>query len=566
MKKITLYLGSNCNLNCTYCHRECGKEKISNAQFNKTLEKLKRFAEKESLEIKFMGGEPLLYMNYIVPIVEKVPAKKFCISTNGVLLDNYKDFLKAHKVNIILSYDGTDEENDLRNYDPFTKVIDYPYLDGVSCTLYKGNTNLKRIYRNFMKKEDTLGRPLPFYPHLMHVTNEINNSYALSLGDYYSILHQEKKILGEFLRFFKATGKPFRIYLPLYNWLLKRYNANYTWGETYCVNKNNIKMDLFGNTFTCHYMRDTNGKNLKKTMEEKFFSCKSCEVYSMCGGACIKSKRHNFECMYYKKLFMWFKSWYEENEKVLSKISAQKIPQGSYKGKYRVYTLTQPFLHNKMEKVIFEKNRMGKDIVNITVYNKYKNAVTLSVNLSDIPLGESAMVFYKVETKEFNIVYGFKEYLQRFNKTPSEYAKEEKKQFIFQVNRMVNDEYFIKCYSSEDFNCSTFEVKDTRGNASCLSYQEMRSIADIQILDRFYTFYTLPCDIKIDKGYITTKWLVTISSKYPKPLYLNYGKISVKVREGFNIFTFPYKKDESFYWGDKHTKYKGRKFTVEEGD
>ena len=94
----------------------------------------------------------------------------------------------------------------------------------------------------------------------------------------------------------------------------------------------------------------------------------------------------------------------------------------------------------------------------------------------------------------------------------------------------------------------------------------MKSVGDIQVLDRFYTFYTLPCGIKIDKGYITTKWIITISSNYPKPLYVNYGKISAKVREGFITLTFPYKKGEAFYWGDKHTKYKGRKFSIEEGD
>lgn len=562
MKKVTLYLGSNCNLNCTYCHRECGEEPKFDANTLISLaEKLTKIAKREDLEIKFMGGEPLLYIGCISYIVKNVPAKKFTVSTNGTLLKKYRDFLESHKIYVILSYDGTDNNRDLRSYDPFTEVIDYPYFGGVSCTLYRGNTNLKRIYKNFMEKEDLVGRPLPFYPHIMHTTNEQNTPYSLTYGDYCSIFHQEKAILDEFLRFFKATGKTLRVYTPLYNWLLKRYKANYEWGETYCVNKQNVKMDIFGREYTCHYMRDTKAKDLKKVMEESFSSCKNCRVYKMCGGACIKSKRHGLECMYYKKLFTWFKSWYEENEEVLSKIPVLQVPEGSKNGKYRIYHLVQPFLHNKLKKVEFKKNFLGYDIAIITVYNKYISDVDLLVELSNIPLGESALVTYNTESKKFNTIYGVKEYLQSVDKTPSEYSRDAKEQFILQVNRMVNDKYFIKSYSSEEVDNFTFSVE-----GEFLLYQKMKSVFDIQVLDRFYTFYTLPCGIKIDKGYITTKWIVTISSNYPKPLYVNYGKISTKVREGFVTLTFPYKKGESFYWGDKYTKYKGREFSIEEGD
>lgn len=562
MKKVTLYLGSKCNLNCTYCHRECGEEPKFDANTLISLaKKLTKIAEREDLEIKFMGGEPLLYMDYISYIVQTVPAKKFTVSTNGILLRKYRYFLEKHKVYIVLSYDGTDGTKDLRGYDPFTEVIDYPYFGGVSCTLYKGNTNLKKIYRNFMEKEDLVGRPLPFYPHIMHTTNEQNTSYSLTYGDYCAIFYQERKILEEFLQFFKATGKTLRIYTPLYNWLLKRYKAKYEWGETYCVNKNNIKMDIFGRKYTCHYMRDTKAKKLKEVMEDSFPSCKNCEVYAICGGACIKSKYHNLECMYYKKLFTWFKTWYEENEEILSKIPTLQVPIGSYNGKYRIYHLVQPFLHNKLKKVVFKKDFLNKNIAIITVYNKYMSDVDLLVELSKIPLGESALVTYNTKSKRFNTIYGVKEYLQSVDKTPSEYSRDEKEQFILQVNRMVNGEYFIKSYSSEEANNSTFSV----GNEKLL-YQKMKSVGDIQTLDRFYTFYTLPCDIKIDKGYITTKWIVTISRSYPKPLYVNYGKISIKIREGFVTLTFPYTKGESFYWGDKHTRYKGRKFSIEEGD
>lgn len=66
--QITLYLGSQCNLHCAYCHREAsdGEGEIAES----FLEELKR---NPPGAIKFMGGEPLLYMKEIRKVVAAVP-------------------------------------------------------------------------------------------------------------------------------------------------------------------------------------------------------------------------------------------------------------------------------------------------------------------------------------------------------------------------------------------------------------------------------------------------------------------------------------------------------------
>lgn len=58
IKKITIYLGSKCNLNCAYCHREPDKN-----EHGITDDLLKLIDDYQPQEIRFLGGEPTLYMD-----------------------------------------------------------------------------------------------------------------------------------------------------------------------------------------------------------------------------------------------------------------------------------------------------------------------------------------------------------------------------------------------------------------------------------------------------------------------------------------------------------------------
>ena len=82
--QITIYMGSRCNLNCAYCHREAdaNETKISSELFGK-------LQNVDDLTVKFMGGEPTLYLDEIKKVVKAVPKAKFIICTNGVNLDKY---------------------------------------------------------------------------------------------------------------------------------------------------------------------------------------------------------------------------------------------------------------------------------------------------------------------------------------------------------------------------------------------------------------------------------------------------------------------------------------------
>ena len=74
-----------------YCHRE-EDERETGLSAN-LLEQLKK---QDNLTVKFMGGEPTLYMDEIKQVVAALPKAKFAICTNGVNLEAYLPFFKKH--------------------------------------------------------------------------------------------------------------------------------------------------------------------------------------------------------------------------------------------------------------------------------------------------------------------------------------------------------------------------------------------------------------------------------------------------------------------------------------
>lgn len=314
--QYTVYLGSKCNLNCAYCHKEAGKESGISDEF------IARLKAEGATDIRFMGGEPTLYMDEIRKVVGNFPDVQFAITTNGVLFDKYIDYFREHNFLVCISYDGTDK--DLRGFDPFTKLIDYPKI-AVSCTLYHGNCDFREIMRNFAKKEEIIGRKLSFFPHIAHSTYDGNDEYSLNIDELVSVIRQYKEAIVRFTDDLRMGVTNLR-WKPIVIQLLKRLKAGYEFGETYCVHKNLKKVDTSGRFYSCHYIRDEElpkGEELESMagiIRKKFPKCESCPVYDMCGAACIKSKRHELECFFYHRLFTWFRDFYTANADILGGI------------------------------------------------------------------------------------------------------------------------------------------------------------------------------------------------------------------------------------------------------
>jgi len=117
IKKVTLNLTQECNLNCRYCFSEHRPGVMSKATIDGAVALLK---DAPLLDVSFFGGEPLLAydaMRYAVEQTEKVASKRhiecrFHLTTNGVLVEPMiAKYLAAHKFSVLVSLDGDREDH-----------------------------------------------------------------------------------------------------------------------------------------------------------------------------------------------------------------------------------------------------------------------------------------------------------------------------------------------------------------------------------------------------------------------------------------------------------------------
>jgi uncharacterized protein len=144
-------LTSECNLQCKYCFGESlddFDEEFGNdieidyelpRKLNYDLERLDKFCRKDKdCVLTFYGGEPLLGIDTLRQIMDKVKPKDFMIQTNGLLLDTLEPKYVNRFHTILVSIDGQEELTDhYRGKGTYRKVID----------------NLKLIKKNGFKGE-----------------------------------------------------------------------------------------------------------------------------------------------------------------------------------------------------------------------------------------------------------------------------------------------------------------------------------------------------------------------------------------------------------------------------
>lgn len=151
LRQIVFEVTDGCNLSCKYCaygelyfgydKRESKNLSIDSAimLINHIVEVWKNTPHRSSdqlVYISFYGGEPLLNMDLIKKIinyVEQLPPidRKFVYSmtSNGMLLDKYIDYIYDKKIELLISLDGDEQGNSYR--------VDH-----------QGKNSFSRVYRN----------------------------------------------------------------------------------------------------------------------------------------------------------------------------------------------------------------------------------------------------------------------------------------------------------------------------------------------------------------------------------------------------------------------------------
>jgi len=126
VKALCLNVAHQCNLRCAYCFAGDGDYASSGLMDAQTGKKaidylITHSQGRESLEVDFFGGEPLLAFETVKSIVgyarglERETGKRFrfTITTNGLALsDDITEYINREMSNVVLSLDGRKQVND----------------------------------------------------------------------------------------------------------------------------------------------------------------------------------------------------------------------------------------------------------------------------------------------------------------------------------------------------------------------------------------------------------------------------------------------------------------------
>ncbi|MDO8263220.1 MAG: radical SAM protein [Gallionella sp.] len=126
--ELQLLTTLTCNLKCTYCSLGVGDMVGSQGKVSYTTEALDAFIAKHlaghEIYVTFYGGEPTLNLKFIQEVMERYPAFRFQLQTNGTLLDGLPDSVLARLSNILLSIDGGEVITDgFRGRGVFRQVV-----------------------------------------------------------------------------------------------------------------------------------------------------------------------------------------------------------------------------------------------------------------------------------------------------------------------------------------------------------------------------------------------------------------------------------------------------------
>jgi uncharacterized protein len=121
---LKIQLGLSCNYSCNYCLQKYVPHSADTgiSRVQGFIAKLATHLSKQPDNIQLWGGEPLVYIKTLRPLVQELkklyPGSKFSIITNGSLLNrDINDWLMENEIRVSISHDGPGQQH--RGPDPF---------------------------------------------------------------------------------------------------------------------------------------------------------------------------------------------------------------------------------------------------------------------------------------------------------------------------------------------------------------------------------------------------------------------------------------------------------------
>jgi len=290
-RQIIFEVTDNCNLQCYYC----GYGNLYNnydPRINKKLN-FKLFLSLYSymrvlwgehnnignnkLRISFYGGEPLLNFSFIQKVVDYISCNpisgkyiSYSMTTNGLLLNQYIDYLVQHKFDILVSIDGNKNNNSYRKYkngrSSFNDVIkNLDYIQNKHPLYFDTHVNFNSVLHDRNSVEETsvfLFSKYKKYP----MTNELN---------IFGVVPERRK---EFATMFRSKMEDYRKILN------KRVKAAIDKDSPKIVRYEKI---LFSTKLFCYNV------DFNRIMSEDYI-CDSTEGYMLPTKTCIPFSRKIF--------------------------------------------------------------------------------------------------------------------------------------------------------------------------------------------------------------------------------------------------------------------------------
>jgi putative peptide-modifying radical SAM enzyme len=283
---------------------------------NVNAEKLKDFLKDGDVLI-FYGGEPLVNIEKMIEIMNSLEGKnvKFCMQTNGKLLDEIPEKYLKRFSRILVSIDGNKERTDFNrgegDYDLILKNI---------------REIIKKDFNGELVARMTISQEFPdIYEqvkHLIEIKEFDSVHWQLDLGFYKDDFEKNKiekfvkeynKSLSKLVDFWlkeMRKGKVLKLYpfLGIFESLYYNKKTKLRCGSGYA----GYTINTQGNITACPIMNEITdfycgNLNSKEKLKEIYVGepCVSCDYIDLCGGRCLYSNKA--------------KLWPEKGEKLICK-------------------------------------------------------------------------------------------------------------------------------------------------------------------------------------------------------------------------------------------------------
>lgn len=297
--ELQLLTTLKCNLKCSYCSLRVGEVLRSQKHATYSAEQLETFVNThlagKEIYITLYGGEPTLNTGFARELLDRFPACRFNMQTNGTLLHRVPDKILSRLSNIMISVDGGEKITDrYRGKGTYRKVINNaaavrkktPGTLTARVTWWSGDTTFEEL------------------DELTHAFDYVYFQFAQEKTAYSPESSAKKKaVLAQLIGKFFATGALYPI-VPIMgtvrNKVAPRCIDELSAGMSQCrVSTNLLNVMPDGKIYPCPDLLytqelqqgDVTGNWVTKSALQPHpdMPCRQCAAHQYCRGNCMKN-------------------------------------------------------------------------------------------------------------------------------------------------------------------------------------------------------------------------------------------------------------------------------------